>query len=181
MDYGEEDYDPNHCNVGLDDKTGSIQMEIRGLAQPKSKEAERICREDLNEIVTAFVQDRRTVERGLFDEELVPQEITQLQMGKIIRDKFPELDLDDQEAVRQHAITALSMIQQGKKIITDNGADPGKNMALINGICRFAVDVRELSVDLIDSINPFSEAYAILAKTMSEDRLKQVAAIIAAK
>jgi hypothetical protein len=38
-----------------------------------------------------------------------------------------------------------------------------------------------LDIDLIDRINPFGEAYAILAKAMSEDRLKQVAAAIAAK
>ncbi|HEY9835709.1 MAG TPA: hypothetical protein V6D27_02225, partial [Vampirovibrionales bacterium] len=34
---------------------------------------------------------------------------------------------------------------------------------------------------MIDRINPFGEAYAILAKSMSEDRLKQVAEAIAAK
>jgi hypothetical protein len=41
--------------------------------------------------------------------------------------------------------------------------------------------VRELDIDLIDRINPFGEAYAILAKTMSEKSLKQLAAAIAAK
>ena len=55
------------------------------------------------------------------------------------------------------------------------------HFALIDGIRRFAMDVRELDIDLIDSINPFKEAYAIMAKTMSEDSLKQVAAAIAAK
>ena len=40
---------------------------------------------------------------------------------------------------------------------------------------------RELDIDLIDRINPFAEAYAILAKSMSEHSLKQVAAVIAAK
>ena len=43
------------------------------------------------------------------------------------------------------------------------------------------MDVRELDIDLIDRINPFGEAYAILAKTMSEESLKQVAAAISAK
>src|SRR3546814_7763711 len=43
------------------------------------------------------------------------------------------------------------------------------------------MDVRELDIDLIDRINPFGEAYAILAKAMSEESLKQVAAIISAK
>ena len=46
---------------------------------------------------------------------------------------------------------------------------------------RFVLDVRELDIDLIDRINPFGEAYAILAKRMNEDSLKQVEAAIAAK
>ena len=43
------------------------------------------------------------------------------------------------------------------------------------------MDVRELDVDLIDRINPFSEAYAILAKSMDEESLKQVKAVINSK
>lgn len=43
------------------------------------------------------------------------------------------------------------------------------------------MDVRDLDIDLIDRINPFQEAYAILAKAMSEDSLKQIAAVITAK
>ena len=43
------------------------------------------------------------------------------------------------------------------------------------------MDVRDLDIDLIDRINPFGEAYSILAKTMSEESLKQVQAAIAAK
>jgi hypothetical protein len=35
---------------------------------------------------------------------------------------------------------------------------------LIDGVRKFAMDVRELDIDLIDRINPFGEAYAILAK-----------------
>ena len=38
------------------------------------------------------------------------------------------------------------------------------------------MDVRELDIDLIDRINPFGEAYAILAQAMTESSLKQVAA-----
>ena len=60
-------------------------------------------------------------------------------------------------------------------------AEPSANTALIDGVRKFAMDVRELDIDLIDRVNPFGEAYAILAKTMSEDSLKQVAAAIAAK
>jgi hypothetical protein len=185
FDYGEGGYDPNKCNVGFNEQAGQFQIEIKGLAEPKSKEATRICQEDLNEVIAAFVQDRTAIERGLFDEELVPEELTQVRMGKIVKDKYPELDEDDQEAVRQHAIAALNLTQQAKQFAVDSGsegnAEPTPNTALVDGVRRFAMDVRELDIDLIDRINPFGEAYAILAKTMSEDRLKQVAAVIAAK
>jgi hypothetical protein len=185
-DYGEEGYDPNRCNVGFNEQMGQFQIEIKGLTEPKSKEAARICREDLNEVIAAFVQDKTAIERGLFDEELVPEELTVVRMGKIIKDKYPELGEEDQEAVRQHAITALNLTQQAKQIAlgdvnTGGDARQAANTALIDGVRRFAMDVRELDIDLIDRINPFGEAYAILAKTMSEDSLKQVAAAIAAK
>jgi superfamily II DNA or RNA helicase len=185
FDYGEGGYQPNKCNVGFNHDTGQFQIEIKGLTEPKSPEAARICREDLNEVIATFVQDKTTIERGLFDGELVPEELTQVRMGKIIKDKFPELDSEDQEAVRQHAIAALNITQQAKQIaLSDLGggsSEPAVNTALIDGVRKFAMDVRELDIDLIDRINPFSEAYAILAKTMSEDSLKQVAAAITAK
>jgi len=182
FNYGESGYDPNKCNVGFNEETGQFQIEIKGLAEPKSKEAARICQEDLNEVIAAFVQDRTAIERGIFDEELVPEELTQVRMGKIIKDKYPELEEEDQEAVRQHAIAALNLTQQAKRLATEDSAtEQSANTALIDGVRKFAMDVRELDIDLIDRINPFGEAYAILAKTMSEDRLKQVEAAIAAK
>jgi superfamily II DNA or RNA helicase len=184
FDYGAGGYHPEQNNVGVNRENGLIQIEIKGLAEPKSPEAERICREDLTELVTAFVQDTTALERGLFDEELVPEELTQVRMGKIIKEKFPNLDEEDQEAVRQHAITALTLVQQAKKALDEMGSAGGetaKNTALIDGVRKFALSVTELDIDLIDRINPFGEAYAILAKAMSEERLKQVAAVIAGK
>jgi superfamily II DNA or RNA helicase len=181
FDYGQDGYDPDRCNVGVNDQTGAYQIEIKGLAEPKSPEAARICREDLNEVIAAFVQDKPSIERGLFDEDLVPEDLTQLRLGKIIKDKYPELDTEDQEAVRQHAVAALNITQQAKRVITEGAQDGTPNTALIHGVRRFAMDVRELDIDLIDRINPFGEAYAILAKAMSEESLKQVAAAITAK
>lgn len=181
LDYGDGGYDPGKCNVGVNPATGLIQLEIKGLAEPKSKEAERICREDLTELVTAFVQDKQAIERGLFDKELVPEELTQVRMGKIVKEKFPNLDDEDLEAVRQHAIAALNFVQQAKKELVGGGGEDTKSTALVDGVRKFALSVRELDIDLIDRINPFGEAYAILAKSMSEERLRLVAEVIAAR
>jgi hypothetical protein len=184
MDYGTGGYDSTKTNVGFDPVTGAVQMEIKGLIEPKSAEAQRICKEDLNEVIAAIVQDKPSLEKGIFDTELVPEEITEVRIGKIIRDKYPELSEEDQEAIRQRAVAAINIVQEAKKIISDP-ATPGtlttSNTALIDGVRKFAMDVRELDIDLIDRINPFGEAYAILSKAMNEDSLKQVAAVIAGK
>ena len=182
FEYGEDGFDPNKCNVGFNEERGKFQIEIKGLATPKSEEATRICQEDLNEVIAAFVQDKTTIERGLFDEELVPEELTQVRMGKIVKNKYPDLDNEDQEAVRQHAVAALNLTQKAKEAASGSTlGEESANTAFVDGVRKFAMDVRDLDIDLIDKINPFGEAYAILAKTMSEDSLKQVAAAIAAK
>ena len=187
FDYGEGGYNPDRCNVGVNEETGKFQIEIKGLVEPASQEARRICEEDLNEVIASFVQDKITIEHGLFNEDIIPEELTQLRMGKIIKERYPELDARDQEAVRQHAVAALNTVQQAKLALTGmettaaGSSEPGLNTALITGVRKFAMDVRELDIDLIDRINPFSEAYAILAKTMSEERLKQIAEEISRK
>lgn len=181
-DYGEGGYNPEKENVGFNEETGQFQIEIKGLTEPKSKDAQRICKEDLNEVIAAFVQDKQTIERGMFDEELVPEELTQIRMGKIIKDKYPELDEGDIESVRQHAIAALNITQKAKEIVNgENSANEKGNTALIDGVRKFAMDVRELDVDWIDSINPFSEAYSILSKSMNESSLKAMAEVISAR
>lgn len=182
FDYGAGGYDPEKCNTGFNEETGKFQIEIKGLVIPKSEEAARVCREDLNEVIAAFVQDKTNIERGLFDKELVPEELTQVRMGKIVQEKYPELDAGDQEAVRQHAIAALNLTQKAKEIINGGGStQDSANTAFVDGVRQFAMDVRELDIDMIDRINPFGEAYSILAKTMKAESLAQVAAAIAAK
>ena len=195
FDYGEKGYQQGKTNIGVNNKTGQIHVEVSGLKKPKSPEANRICKEDLNEIITAFVQSKPAIERGLFDQEnTVPEELNQIILGKIIQDKYPDLEADDQEAVRQHAITAFNLIQQAKRELTDTQSrneslptntqksdeNSTSNLAFIKGVKRF-INVRDLDIDLIDHINPFNSAYAILAKAMDEATLRQVQAHISSK
>ena len=174
--------------MGVNAKTGQIHLDINGLATPQSPEATRICKEDLNEVVTSFLQDKTTIERGLFDKEnTLPEELTQLRMGKIVRERYPDLSDVDQEAIRQHAIAAMNITQQAKLALAQADAigqgssdNTQGSTALIDGVRRF-VNVRDLDIDLIDRINPFDAAYAVLAKAMDEKSLRQVQASIAAK
>ncbi len=192
FDYGAGGYQTSGRNVGVNTQTGQVHLEINGLATPQTKEAARICREDLNEVVTSFLQDKQVLERGLFDKEnTLPEELTQLRMGKIVRDRYPDMSDADQEAIRQHAVAAMAVTQEAKRLL--NAADANAagaasspndgtsgGTALIDGVRKF-VNVRDLNIDLIDRINPFEAAYAVLARTMDEKSLRQVQASIAAK
>ena len=190
FDYGPEGYQAGRTNVGVNEATGEYHVEINGLATPETAEATRICKEDLNEVVTSFLQDKSVLERGLFDtENTLPEELTQLHMGKIVRERYPDLSAADQEAIRQHAIAAMNITQQAKLALAQadaNGSTQGANdssqgnRALLDGVRKF-VNVRDLDIDLIDRINPFEAAYAVLAKAMDEKSLRQVQASIAAK
>lgn len=182
FDYGEGGYQPGGLNVGVSEDGARFHMEIGGLIEPQSPEATRVCQEDLNEVIAAFVQDKSAMERGLFDDETAPQELTQERMGKIVKDRYPELSEGDQEAVRQHAIAALNITQQAKaRLASDGDAGASQNTAFIDGVRKFAMDVRNLDIDLIDRVNPFEAAYAVLAKAMDEGTLKQVASTIAGR
>ncbi len=192
FDYGPGGYQEGRTNIGFNEDRGQFHFEIKGLVTPKSPEATRICTEDLNEVITAFVQDKSALERGLFDGahaggETLAEELTQLKMGKIVRDRYPELTAEDQEAVRQHAVAALNLTQKAKQLAASvdteaagNGEDSEarSNTALIEGVRKFAIEVKDLDIDLIDRINPFAAAYAVLAKNMNTSTLKQVEAVI---
>ncbi len=184
FDYGPDGYQEGEANVGFHEERGVFHFELPGLVAPTSPEARRICQEDLNEVITAFVQDKQALERGIFDPETVPEELTVVRMGKIVRDRYPDLSETDQEAIRQHAIATLNITQQASKIIaetaTEEGGELKANTAFIDGVRKF-INVRELDIDLIDHINPFDAAFAILAKAMNEATLRQVQAVISAR
>jgi hypothetical protein len=74
------------------------------------------------------------------------------------------------------------LTQKAKEVLNnDPDLEAKGNTALIDGIRKFTMDVRDLDVDWIDSINPFSEAYSILSKSMNEQSLKAMAQVIAGR
>jgi hypothetical protein len=203
FDYGPEGYVDGGRNLGVNPETGAVHIEINGLAKPRSREGQRICKEDLNEVIAAFIQDKPALERGTLDQEnTIAEELTIERLGKIVRERYPELSESDQEAVRQHAIAVINITQQAKlalelpePALTTEQPTPGTggeagagagtatpkaNTDLIDGVRKF-INVRELDIDLIDRINPFEAAYAVLAKAMDERSLRQIQASIAGK
>ena len=186
FDYGEKGWVDGGTNVGVDPRTGTLDLQIKGLAEPSSPEAKRICEEEVSGLVARFLQDARTVERGMFDQEVLNEELNIATMGRIVEETHPDLEPGDAEAVRQRAVAAMNLLQAAKKKNreeAEKGTDsaPGPNTSLLDGIRRLALDVVDLDVDFIDRIDPFGDAYAVLSKTMNEASLKELQGIITAK
>jgi hypothetical protein len=182
FDYGEGGYDPERTNVGVNPKTGEIHIEVRGMTAPTTEEARAIVRNDMPDLLAQLVQNQRTLELGL-NTETVPQEVTLNAMGRIVRERYPSLSEQDQEFVRESAVAALNVTQVVKEAAAAaKAADPTLTTAnaLIEGARRFN-DVREIDIDLIESVNPFGDAYSILAKSLDSESLKQIEAIIKAR
>src|SRR3546814_11717537 len=68
FDYGAGGYKEGETNFGVNEH-GKMHFEIKGLKMPKSVEATRICREDLNEVIASFVKDKSVVEPGGVDHD----------------------------------------------------------------------------------------------------------------
>ena len=185
FDYGEGGYDPEQMQRRLQrGDAAQFQIEIKGLAEPKSEEAARICRAGFERgdrrLRAGQDDDRaRPVRRGAGARGTDAGPHGQDHQGQISRarrrgpgGRAPARD----RRAQSHAA------RPSKSLLDRRGdGEPSANTAFIDGVRKFAMDVRELDIDLIDRINPFGEAYAILAKTMNEESLKQVQAAIAAK
>ena len=185
FDYGEGGYDTDGKNIGVrEGDQAAFHIEIAGLKEPTTDEGKRVCEEDIKELVAAVLQDKPTVEQGLFNLDAIPEETTVVRTMNIVRQRYPNLPDEDQEAARQRVVAAMNIIEMAKTGAAALGADTDElkaNTQLLEGIRKYAMDVRTLDVDLIDSINPFQSAFSILSKSMDEKTLRQLQGIITAK
>lgn len=185
FDYGENGYSSDEQNIGHDDRSGEVRVEIKGLVQPESDEATKIIKDDLTELKVAVLQNKVALEKALFDEDIPPEEITQVYIGKVIRRLYPHLSDRDHEAIRQRLVATFNLNQLVQQEATaaaeKNDSGEKANTAFIDNIRKIAIDVRELDIDLIDKIRPFGNHYQIISKSMNEDVLRQVATVISSK
>lgn len=185
FDYGEGGFQPGGKNIGVrEGDQAEFHIEIAGLKDPTTEEGKRVCEEDIKELVAAVLQDKPTVEQALFNLDAIPEETTVVRTMNIVRKRYPNLPEEDQEAARQRVVAAMNMMEaasRGTAALEAEGVEIKANMQLLQGIRKFATDVRDLDVDLIDSINPFQSAYSILSKTMNESVLRRLQTIISGK
>lgn len=180
-----EEFDEKYSSEPIQVDDSHCRMTINGIRSPKSKEVKTICENDLSEIIADFLQHKPNIERGMFDKDLMAPELTVVSMGRIVRERYPHLSEQETETIREHAIAAINLVQDVKKMNREKaGGIDGKvagNTSFVDSIKKYALDVRELNIDMIESINPFEDAYSILSKSMNEERFRQIAGLVKTK
>jgi superfamily II DNA or RNA helicase len=155
--------------ISDEDKPKAGELKIRGLKEPSSKRVKDIIEADLNDLKATILQDDQMIKAmpGNVDAEV----INKVLIPKIIRIKYPDLDEQQVEEVRQYVVVD-SVIKNGElKEVAD------KRFIRMAGSF---VDIDDIHIDLIDRINPFQKAFEVLSKSVTTKVLKIIQDTIAA-
>lgn len=138
-------------------------IKIRGFKLPTSQRAKDIIESDLNDLKARILQDDQMLKA--MPGNIEPEVINTVLIPKIIREVYPDLNDEDVEAVRQHVVVD-SVIKNS--IIEEQG---GKKF--IRTASSF-INIDDIRIDLIDSVNPFQKAFEILSKSVTTQVLKLI-------
>ena len=97
--------------------------------------------------------------------------ITEVYIPKIIRDTYPDLTDEENDAVVKHII--LTIATQGEEVV---GPDDSGNK-FINIANKF-VNLNDIDINLIAEINPFQRAYEVVSKSLTPETLRTIQYVI---
>lgn len=180
----------------VDEDTGEVHIAVKGLKEPSTDRVRMIVEQDLNDLLANVCQDPRIAARAVADDATAPEVVNQVLVPKVIEERYPDLAPEEVEEVREHLLAGMAVIAEVNRLELEGGSDnrpgpgeagpsPGEPDAAQNGATRFIemvrrfVNVADLSVDLIDSINPFQQAYEVLSKRMDAPTLAKIHGAIA--
>ncbi len=144
-----------------DEHTEAGVIKIRGFKQPSTQRVKDIIESDLNDLKANILQDDTMIKAlpGNVD----PEVINKVMIPKIIKVRYPDLSDAEIEEIRQHVVVD-SVIKNGE--IKETG-----DKRFIRMAGKF-VNIDDLHIDLIDSVNPFQKAFEILSKSVTTHVLK---------
>jgi superfamily II DNA or RNA helicase len=145
------------------DATPPGTMKIGGLKEPSTQRTKNIVESDLADLKAAILQDDKIIaaSAGAVD----PEVVNKVLIPKIIQTKYPDLTPKEVEEIRQHVVVD-SVVSTGE--IKEEGDKKFIRMA-----DKF-VNIDDLNIDLIDTINPFQKAFEILSKSVTTNVLKLI-------
>lgn len=152
-------------------KTKTGEPKINGFKTASTERTKQIVESDLNDLKVKLLEDPEIVaaSNGVVDPITMNKDL----VAKVVRKVYPDLSEDEVEEVRQAVVVDTAMKAKGE--IKGEGAGSQEFIKIGDKL----ILVEELDIDMIDSINPFQEAYEVLSKDLSKDAFKQIQDYIA--
>jgi len=144
-------------------------ISIRGFKEPSTNRVKQIIETDLNDLKANILQDETVIKASAGN--LDPEVTNKVLIPKIIRERYPDLNEQEVEELRQQ-IVVDSVVKNGET------KDVG-DRRFIKMADKF-VNIDEINIDLIDSVNPFQKAFEILSKAVTTQVLRVIQEAIAA-
>lgn len=175
------------------DNLGGIRIGIKGLIEPPTDRARDICEKDMQDLVAAACQQ---MDKRVIAPDVAPEVATQMMLTDIIERRYESLSDDETESVRQHLAAHMNILtlarregqEQAAPVTTvldpathmvgvplgeleqkgneNLHADPSKMPNSLLALVKRFINVREVDIDLIDSVNAFKERYEVASKTL---------------
>jgi hypothetical protein len=181
------------------DGHGNVMIGIKGLVEPPTERAREICEQDMADLMAAACQ---AVDARVLSPETAPEVATQMVLTEIIEKRYETLDDEEKESVRQHLAAQMNILtlarrEQEKSLEQatatlgagvlggrqaradeDEGPETLPN-TLLQMVKRF-INVRELDIELIDSVNAFKERFEVASKSLDSGLLSNVQSALVA-
>lgn len=144
-----------------DDSKIPGQLKIKGFKEPSTERVRQIVETDLNDLKATILQDDTFARAaaGSIDAETANKVL----IPKIIREKYPDLSDSQVEEVRQQVVVD-SVVKNGE--VREVGDKRFIKMA------EKFVNIDELTINLIDSVNPFQRAFEVMSKSVTPSVLR---------
>ena len=160
--------------VDIDYANSETTVAIKGFVEPSTARVRQILDNDLVDLTASVMQDDRVLRAAMNPDEIPAEVVTQVYVPKVIETKYPDLTPQEVEEVRQHVVANAAFKA------SSNGGLPELNNNLIKMAGKF-INVKDLDIDLIDSVNSFQLAYEIMSKSVDAEVLKRIHGAITAR
>ena len=163
---------------------------VEGLKPLSSVKTKMIIEQQLDDLQAAVLQDDLIIRA--ISGSTSAENITQNLIPKVIMKRYPDLSPEEVEEVRQHFL--LNTLVKGNNITDDKGNPVDVSPGMIkpkdddetstdgNRLIRLAnkfINIDKLSINLIDTINPYQKAYEVISKNVDSETLKVIQDTIA--
>lgn len=173
-----------------DEKNSLINtITIEGLKPLSSVKTKQIIQEQLDDLKADILQ--RDLTQRAISGSTTAETVNKVLIPKVIKERYPDLTPEEIEEIRQRVV--IDFIVKGNQLYNEKGepidmngnpneASDEESVSEGNRLLKLTnrfINIDKLSINLIDTINPFQRAYEVMSKTVDAPTLRIIQDTIA--